>query len=71
MNKLIVENRSVPDSNGDIEMLEAFWDFDYADFLPETVPTLLVYADLIASNAPRNLETAKMIYGQLIQYANH
>jgi hypothetical protein len=66
MNKLIVENRLVPDPNGDIELLEAFWDFDDADFLPEVVPTLLVYADLIASNDPRNLETAKMIYDRLI-----
>lgn len=71
MNKLIIENRLVPDLNGDIEILEAFWDFDDADFLPEVVPTLLVYADLIASNDPRNLETAKMIYDGLIQHANN
>ncbi len=71
MNKLIVENRLVPDPNGDIEVLEAFWDFDDADFLPEIVPTLLVYADLVASNDPRNLETAKMIYDRLIQHANN
>lgn len=71
MNKLIVENRLVPDPNGDIELLEAFWDFDDADFLPEIAPTLLVYADLIASNDPRNLETAKMTYDRLIQHANH
>jgi hypothetical protein len=71
MNKLIVENRLVPDPKGDIELLEAFWDFDDADFLPETVPTLLVYADLIASNDPRNLETAKIIYEKLIQHANN
>lgn len=69
MNKLIVENRLVPEPNGDIELLEAFWDFDDADFLPEVVPTLLVYADLIASNDPRNLETAKMIYDRLIPHA--
>ncbi len=71
MNKLIVENRLVPDPKGNIELLEAFWDFDAADLLLETVPTLLVYADLIASNDPRNLETAKMIYEKLIQHANH
>ena len=71
MNKLIVDNRLVPDPKGDIELLETFWDFDDADFLPETVPTLLVYADLIASNDPRNLETAKMIYEKFIQHANN
>ena len=69
--ELIVDNRLVPDPQGDIEILEAFWDFDDADFLPETVPTLLVYADMIASNDPRNLETAKIIYEKLIQHANH
>ena len=71
MNKLIVENRLVPDPNGDIELLEAFWDFDNANRLPDNVPALLVYADLIASNDPRNLETAKMTYEKLIQDANN
>ena len=71
MDKLIAENRLVPDSMGDIEILEKFWSFDDADFLPEVVPTLLVYADLVASNDPRNLETAKLIYDRLIQHANH
>ena len=70
MTKLIVDNRLIPDPKGDIEILEAFWDFD-DDFLPEIVPTLLVYADLVASNDPRNLETAKMIYDKVIQHANH
>ena len=28
-------------------------------------------ADMIASNDPRNLETAKIIYEKLIQHANH
>lgn len=70
LNRLIVENRLVPDPHGDIEILEAFWDFDDPEFLPEVVPTLLVYADLVASNDPRNLETAKLIYDRL-QYANY
>lgn len=70
LNKLIVDNRLVPDKMGDIEILEAFWDFDDADFLPEIAPTLLVYADLVASNDPRNLETAKIIYDKLIPHAN-
>ena len=71
MNKLIVDNRLVPEPNGDVEVLEAFWNFDTVYFLPDTVPTLLIYADLIASNDPRNLEAAKMIYDRLIQHANH
>jgi hypothetical protein len=69
--KLIVENRLIPDPNGDIEVLEAYWDFDDTDFLPEIVPDLLVYADLVASNDPRNLETAKIIYSKFTQNANY
>ncbi|HYN53702.1 MAG TPA: type IV toxin-antitoxin system AbiEi family antitoxin [Methylotenera sp.] len=71
MSKLIVDNRLVPDPNGDIEILEAYWDFDDAEFLPETVPALLVYADLVASNDPRNLEVAKMVHDRFIPYEYH
>lgn len=69
--ELIVDNRLIPDPKGNIEILEAFWDFDDADFFPEIVPVLLVYADLVASNDPRNLETAKMIYDRVIQHGNN
>jgi hypothetical protein len=71
LKKLIVENRLVPDPNGDVETLEAFWDFGDEQLWPETVPILLVYADLMASYDPRNLETAKLIYDKLINHANH
>lgn len=67
--ELIIENRLIPDPKGDVEILETFWDLNDADFLPETVPTLLVYADLIASNDPRNLEAAMIIYERLMQNA--
>lgn len=69
--ELIVDNRLIPDPKGNIEVLEAFWGFDDAEFLPEIVPTLLVYADLVASNDPRNLETAKIIYDRVIQHENN
>lgn len=71
MTKLIVENRLIPDQKGDIEILEAFWNFDEDQFLAETVPPLLIYADLVASNDPRNLETAKMIYNKYINHADN
>jgi hypothetical protein len=69
--KLIVDNRLIPDPKGDVEILDAFWNLDDANLMPETVPPLLVYADLLASNDPRNLETAKMIYDGVIQHANN
>ena len=69
--ELIVDNRLIPDPKGDVEILDAFWNLDDANLMPETVPPLLVYADLLASNDPRNLETAKMIYDGVIQHANN
>lgn len=69
--ELIVDNRLIPDPKGDVEILDAFWNLDDANLMAETVPPLLVYADLLASNDPRNLETAKMIYDRLIQHANN
>ncbi len=65
--KFVVDNKLRADPRGDIEIINAFWNFDDAEPLPETVPPLLVYADLIATLEPRNLETAKLIYDQYIK----
>ena len=67
--RLILENRLIPDDHGDIELLEAFWDFDKNHAHPDTVPPLLIYADLISSNDPRNIETANMLYPKVNLYA--
>ena len=50
------------DPDGDIELLRVFWDvkWDWVD--RALVPPLLVYADLLATGDPRNIETAKLIY---------
>jgi hypothetical protein len=34
--------------------------------MPETVPPLLAYADLLATLDPRNLEAAKLIHDQYL-----
>jgi len=49
-------------ADGKLEILDTFWGFD--DKLPSSnmVPPLLIYADLIASGNPKNLEIAKLIY---------
>jgi len=63
---LLEANRLHADPKGNVELLKAFWDptCDFTD--PEIVPPLLVYADLLATGDPRNLETARRIYdGQL------
>jgi hypothetical protein len=58
--------KAVPDPDGDIEILDMFWqgrDVDSpSDGDVPVVPPLLAYADLIASAAPRNVEVADLIY---------
>jgi hypothetical protein len=56
---LIIENRLKNDPNGDIEILNVFWNIEMNDDL---VHPLLVYADLLATGDARNIETAGMIY---------
>jgi len=55
------------DPVGEIELLEAFWNAkcDYQnemDAAKKIVHPILVYADLLATGDPRNIETAEMIY---------
>lgn len=49
------------DPNGNVEILEKFWDFDYGAVEYGLAPTVLVYADLIGIGDARTLETAKLI----------
>lgn len=48
--------------DGNIEILDTFWGFDDKQPASNMVPPLLIYADLIASGNPKNLEIAKLIY---------
>lgn len=66
LTKMVAEHKLQADLQGDIEILDAFWDFEDEKPLPKTVPPLLVYADLLASLDPRNLEAAKLIHEQYI-----
>lgn len=56
---LLQAQRMRADPAGDIELIEAFW-----HFAPdaETAPPLLVYADLLGTDDPRAIETAKLIH---------
>ncbi len=49
------------DPAGQLEILDTFWNFPEAAKQRELVPPLLVYADLLGSLDPRNLEIAKRI----------
>ena len=55
------------DKNGDVELRERFWKFDPTEPNKNVVPPLLVYADLMATGDPRNIETAKMVYDDYLQ----
>ncbi|MCB1917707.1 MAG: hypothetical protein KDG52_18590 [Rhodocyclaceae bacterium] len=68
LTKLVAEQRLRPAPKGDIEILDAFWDFDEQP-MTQTVPPLLAYADLLATLDPRNLEAAKLIHDQYLNPA--
>lgn len=66
MTRMVVDHKLKADPFGDIEFIDAFWDFK-DEPMTETVPPILVYADLLATLDPRNFETAKMIYEKYIK----
>jgi hypothetical protein len=69
--KLILANRLRPDVNGEIEILETFWPTAEArqqnGIDNDIAPPLLVYADLMATADPRNIETAQLIREQILR----
>jgi hypothetical protein len=66
---LILRHKLRNDPKGEIEILKKFWYFCGETPERNTVPPLLVYADLIGTGNERNIETARKIYEQdLRQY---
>jgi hypothetical protein len=66
--KIIATNRMRAKEDGNVEIVEIYWNFPSAKGLPADVaPPPLVYADLMATHDGRNLEVAKLIYEQYIQ----
>lgn len=62
--------RLKPQANGPIEILEAFWDPSIVDAArPGLAPPVLVYADLMASLQPRNLDVAAELRKTVIREA--
>ncbi len=62
--ELMLKLRLVPHTNGNIELLNCFWEENFLDNEDATLTTspLLVYADLISSGDSRNFEVAQRIY---------
>jgi len=48
-----------------VEILKRFWKFNNEDH-PLLTPRPLVYADLLAIGDARCLETAKLLYGDIV-----
>jgi hypothetical protein len=62
--KFIIDQRLCADKNGTVEILQKFWNFGAPTDRDNIVPPLLAYADLMATQDPRNHEVAKLIYEQ-------
>jgi hypothetical protein len=60
--EVILAHRLRPDERGAVEILEAFWTpVEGEADARQAAPPLLVYADLMATGDPRNLEVARMV----------
>ena len=64
--KLVASGRMSANPAGNVEILEQFWRFEPEPGHRDLVPAILVYADLLATNEPRNVETAHLIHEQRI-----
>ena len=62
--KLKITNKLRNDPNGDVEILKTFWDVENEINRTDIVNPILIYADLMATGDPRNIETAEIIYEQ-------
>ena len=63
LNPFILENDLHLDREGTVEILDSFWSSpDIRE--GNCVHPLLVYADLVTSGLDRNIETARILYGQ-------
>ena len=61
---LIKNYKIIPKENGELEVLEMFWD-NIKDEI--TAPPLLIYAELMITGGKRNIETAQLIYNDYLK----
>ena len=60
--ELIRNYHIVPQTNGEVEVLELFWRSD-----EEVAPPIMIYAELMLTGGKRNKETAEKIYNEYIE----
>lgn len=59
--EFILKHRLKKNTRGKLILMKKFWNFDNPEYPGMTHP-ILVYADLLATGDPRNIEAAKIIY---------
>lgn len=62
--RFLLDHHLKTDRNGEVEILRRFRQFKNPE--PALAPALLVYADLLAIGDARCLETAKLLYDQIL-----
>ncbi|MDP9159318.1 MAG: type IV toxin-antitoxin system AbiEi family antitoxin [Acidobacteriota bacterium] len=65
--QLIIDHRLRADINGDVEILDVFWNTQRIHGIRDVVPPVLAYADLLTTTDGRDIEAARMIYDQFIR----
>lgn len=66
--EFILRNRLRTNPNGNLILIRKFWNFDNYEY-PDITHPILIYADLMATGDPRNIETAKIIYEkEIVRY---
>jgi hypothetical protein len=64
LNDFVLKNRLKRDPNGEVEILQLFWDTTDLAEHNGLVHPILIYADLMATANQRNVEAARAIYEQ-------
>jgi hypothetical protein len=68
---LMTKTRMRLAAEGNTEILEAFWHPELVQNPTTIAPPLLIYADLMATADPRNLEAAKEVYDRFLEPLVH
>ncbi len=63
--EIIINLKLIPETTGILNVYKKFWEFKDDD--KKTVPPILIYADLMNTGDPRNIETAQKIYDKYIK----
>jgi hypothetical protein len=64
---LLTQARMRLDRDGNTEVLQVFWNLPVDEKYADVFPPLLTYADLMATEDGRNLETARLIYERFLE----